>query len=442
MARSSRPRGRPIRPASPPGFSLIELLVAMALGALLLTGLANVARVFDESVREVRDEDDRGLEEALVGITDAVRTAWLVERPSASRLELVDALGRRTAYEKQGARLVVTRPSGATGVVLGNLATVAFDAGTTRRHAEAAPHVRYETLWSVPPPVGTPTSVTVHGGEELAVGFSLPTAAPAALHAVAGVEEQVLDASLDRLVVALSYFDGSPPEFCHLHASGPPHTPSHTSGSSSLAVDLHESRVPGDARPYGVSLASVAVPTPALPAASYQWIDVNTSLGVTPPEIIDPPAGVAWGWWDANPQVVLEVTSAPSLDIPVDLVPMSRTIEPGRGHALVLRVAGVDHVAVEAYPLPSTAGSNVAFRASGSPDFVPLPLVVPFRVEGLRRCTQTTPHYVISRVTVTLALQDGRRVSGSAVVAAQSAVADAWSGPVPGSLPDLLLAGQ
>src|SRR6185436_3678082 len=225
------------------GFTLLELLLAVALGALLLTGLANSARVFDECVREVRDEDDNRLEESLVAITDAVRTAWLVERPSATRLDLTDALGRKTVFRKSGSTLTVTRPSGATGVVIPDLASLSFDVATTRRYAEATPRTRYETWWTSPAPVGAPTMLTLHGGDALALGLNVGTAAPVAVNTVAGVSEQVLDASIDRLVVALTYFDGSRPEFCHLHSTGPPHNPNHTAGSSSLAVDLFESRV-------------------------------------------------------------------------------------------------------------------------------------------------------------------------------------------------------
>jgi hypothetical protein len=259
---------------------------------------------------------------------------------------------------------------------------------------------------------------------------------------VAGVQEQVLDASIDRLVVALSYFDGSSPEFCHLHASGPPHSANHTAGSSSLAVDLFESRVYGDPRPWGSALATASVPTPALPSVTYKWIDSLTLGQVTPPEVIDPPAGIAWGWWAVHPQVVLQISSPPAVDIPVDLVPMGKVLTPGRGYAVVLRVAGVDFVSVEAFTLPSTAGSNVALRANGSTAFTPLALAVPFRVEGMRRCTQTTAHDVVSRVTVTLTRTNGDTVSGSTLVAAQAAAADAWTGPVPGALPLLQLAGQ
>jgi hypothetical protein len=64
------------------------------------------------------------------------------------------------------------------------------------------------------------------------------------------------------------------------------------------------------------------------------------------------------------------------------------------------------------------------------------------RLEGVRRWSQTTAHDAVSRATTTIVLQDGTRVSGSAGVLAQTAVADAWSGPVPGSTPALSLAGQ
>jgi len=441
---SSRPHRRDQRPFTSRvrGFTLVELLVAMALGALLLTGLANSARVFEECVEAVREQDDHTLEEGLVGITDAVRTAWLVERPSATRLDVTDAFGRKTIFRKAGSTLTVTRPSGATGVVLRGVASVAFDAVTTRRYVEAPPRVRYETWWSSPAPAGAPTTLTLRSGDQLALGFDLATAAPAAVNTVAEIQEQVLDASLDRLVVALSYFDGSSLEFCHLHASGPPHDSNHTAGSSSLSVALHESRVPGDPRPYGASLASVAMATPALPAATYQWIDSLTMGLVTPPEVIDPPSGIAWGWWNAHSEVVLEVSAPPAVDVPVDLVPMDQSVAAGRGLALVLSVVGVDFVTIEAYPLASATGSNVALKSGGAGGFTPLALAVPFRVEGFRRCTQTTAHDVVSRVTATITLQSGESVTGSALVAAQSAAGDPWTGPVPGALPVLQLAGQ
>jgi hypothetical protein len=139
---------------------------------------------------------------------------------------------------------------------------------------------------------------------------------------------------------------------------------------------------------------------------------------------------------------VLQVSSPPAVDIPVDLVPMSEVLQPGRGYAVVLRVAGVDFVTVEAFALHSAAGSNVALRADGATTFTPLALAVPFRVEGMRRCTQTTPHDVVSRVTVTITRTSGDTVTGSMVVAAQAAAADAWTGPVPGVLPSLQLSGQ
>jgi hypothetical protein len=167
-----------------------------------------------------------------------------------------------------------------------------------------------------------------------------------------------------------------------------------------------------------------------------------TATPVTPPEIIDPPAGVAWGWWLDNPQVELVVDESPAIDVPVDLVPLGATLRPGRGYALVLRVSGVDFVNVEAFPLASTADSNVAFRAAGAGAFVTQPLAVPLRLEGVRRWTQTAAHEMVGRVTTTIVMQDGTRVSGTASVLAQTAVADAWSGPVPGAPPALALAGQ
>jgi prepilin-type N-terminal cleavage/methylation domain-containing protein len=434
--------GAPLPAVGPRGFSLVELLLATVIGSLLLIGLANSARLFGEQVSHVQDAADARLEQALVSVTDAVSAGWRVQRPSATRLEVTDALGRTTVYEQQGSDLVVTRPSGASGALLAGVASVDFATRQTRRYVEAAPRVGYAAFWTRDPPAGPPTTLTIHGGEAVAIGFSIPADAPPSVDTLADVEEEFLDATLDRLVLALSFFDGSSKEFCHLHASGPPHDSNHATGTASLAVDVYESRAPGDARPWGPVLGTADVPTPALPPATYTWLNMATSTPVTPPEVIDPPAGVAWGWWDDNPQVELVVDEAPAIDVPVDLVPLGATIRPGRGYALVLRVSGVDYVNIEAYPLASTADSNVAFRASGPGAFVTQPLAVPLRLEGVRRWTQTGAHEMVSRVTTTIVMQDGTRVSGTASVLAQTAVADAWSGPVPGAPPALALAGQ
>jgi prepilin-type N-terminal cleavage/methylation domain-containing protein len=424
------------------GFSLIELLLATVLGSMLLIALANSARIFGEQVTHVQDAADARLEQALVAVTDSVSAAWTVERSSATRLLVADALGRTTILEQQGSTLRVTRPSGASGVLLDNVASVSFDAQSTRRYVEAPPLVGYAAFWSQPPPAGTPTTLTIRAGESVAIGFSIPADAPPTVDTLAEVAEQCLDVTFDRMVIALSFFDGSPKEFCHLHAPGPPHSSNHSSGSTSLAVDVYEARAPGDARPWGSALGTVGVPTVALPAATYKWLNMATLTDVTPPEVINPPAGVAWGWWADNAQVQLVVDEAPAIDVPVDLVPLGTTIQPGRAYTLVLRVSGVDYVNIEAYPLGSTAGSNVATRTTPTGAFTTQPLAIPLRLEGVRRWSQTTAHDAVSRVTTTIVLQDGTRVSGSAGVLAQTAVADAWSGPVPGSTPALSLAGQ
>jgi prepilin-type N-terminal cleavage/methylation domain-containing protein len=424
------------------GFSLVELLVASVIGSLLMIALAQAARLFGEQVSHVRDAADTRCEEALAAVTDALSAAWLVEQSAPTRLVLTDALGRSMTLEQQGTTLVLSRPAGVAGVLLDGVASVDFDVETTRRFADAPALSGYAAFWDTPPTAGAPTTLTLRAGESVAIGFHVPADAPPSVDTLPEVAEQCLDVTLDRMVFALTFFDGSPKEFCHLHAPGPPHDSNHSAGSTSLAVTLHEARAPGDARPFGVALGSVGIPTPALPLVGYEWVNFATATAVTPPEVTDPPAGVAWGWWADNPQVHLVVDETPALDIPFDLVPLGTTLLPGRGYTLVLSVSGVDYVNLEAYPLASAAGSNVATRTTPTGAFTTQPLAIPVRLEGVRRWSQTAAHDVVRRVTTTIVMQDGSTVSGSTSVLSQSAVADAWSGPVPGRPANPVLAGQ
>lgn len=436
--------GRPglsARRASSPGFSLIELMVAMAMASLLVIGLANAAHVFSQTVREVRDEDDHRLEEALIGVTDAVRSAWLVERPTPSRLELTDALGRLTVFRQRGTELMVMRPNGARGPLLEDVASVEFLVESTPRYVEAPPASEHRTLWAGAA-AAAPVPLTLRSGESLALGFSLPLDAPPALSTVPGVDEQVVSATLERLVVALGAFASNGKEFCHLHAAGPPHDSNHPAGATRLALALHEARVPGDPRPYGLPLATLTIPTTALPQSPYDWVDLATGIGITPPEVINPPAGVAWGWWALHPTVALAVRAAPAVEVPIDLMPLAATLKPGRAYALVLRVVGSDSVTLSAQPLASAVGSSVALRTAAATSFLPQALSIPFRLEGLQTCTQTVAHELVSRVTAQIRLVSGESLSASASVAAQAAVSDPWTGPVPDAIPSLRLASQ
>ncbi len=137
------PRARRVA-AARSGWSLIELLVATALGVVLMTAVAQSARMFATNVTETRNVGDTTIEEAIVTLTDDVRQAWTVARPGSSQLTLTDPYGSVTTYFLDKGCLKVRRPSGIDGSILDGVMVE-------------------ERVWieNVGPSVGSPGSPTV-----------------------------------------------------------------------------------------------------------------------------------------------------------------------------------------------------------------------------------------------------------------------------------------
>jgi hypothetical protein len=423
------------------GFTLVEMVVATALAATILVSLGAATRLFSEQAEAVREREDHELDLAVTEITGAARQAWAVQMNSATDVSVADPLGNVTRYYMDAKQLKVRRPSGVVGVLASDLTSATFTVDTKQRLRDATPTSDYGTIWSSSVPAGTPDTIEIHDGQALAIGFHAPVAAPDAFNGVPGVTEEMIRATLGRLLMPVSFLDGSPMEFCHLHAPGPPHNPSHPSDTGLLTLTLYEAVVPGDARPHGAPLASTTLPTTALPAATWTWWDYHLDNPVVAPEVIDPPTGVAWGWWTDHPQVQLAV-SAPMIEAPMDLSGLASVIKPGRGYTLLIEVDGYDYVSVRAIPLGAAEGSGVALRSSPGGAFTPQPMRVMASLEGTRLYTQTQARDVVSRITVNLATDAGNSMTGSAVVDGQIAAPDPWLGSVPGEAAGLVTPGS
>jgi prepilin-type N-terminal cleavage/methylation domain-containing protein len=416
------------------GFTMVELLIAASIGASLLLGLAAVAHLFSAQLTEVRDETDLALDEALVTLTRDVRHAWAVEE-EAGGLTIVDPYGSETDYYLQDGALVVDRPTGATGPLLAGVEAFDLSLTTTPRYREKAPWQGVHTCWSSPASTAPAGWIQLMGGDAVAIGFTLPVNAAASFDEVDGVDEQLQSTTLTRLLLPVGWLDAANKQFCHLHAS-PPHSPNHPSGQATVALELYEARMPGDARPLGPLLAATRILAGTLPPATYVWWDTVTNTQSSPPN------GVAWGWWtwfEDNFQVELKA-SAPTTTASIDLTAMHATLEPGRAYTLVLRLTGADQLLLQTRALSTSKLSGVA-KLSGS-SFVPQAYSITSSLEGNDTITQTEAHDVVTGVAITLTLQDGRTVSGSANVLGQLAVDEPWLGAVAGELPALQLEGS
>lgn len=430
-----------LRPQCPPcpgsvrshGFTLLELLLAATLSAVLMTAASAGLSMFSAATSIARAETDTRLDETATHMLGAVRDAWWADVPGANELVVSDPFGALTSFEFDDGALSVTRPSGATGVLLDGVAQVTFEAQGQQRFRDDAPVTVAGSWFTAGEPLGTPVELSLEAGDGLALGFSMTHGAPDSVDTVDGVAEQRLSASMDQLTIAVSFLDGDQHIFCHLHAS-PPHNPTHPGYlGGKLFVDLHEARAPDDALPYGPSLGRLEVPAAALPPTPFVWWDTIKNK-----EANHVPNGTAWGWWGLHPEVELVLTPTTAFTT-IDLSGFGQIVEPGRAYALVLTVEGWDNINVRVVPTLSADFSGVAV-ASGGGSFVPAALAVGRSLAGAQTCTQTAEQELTRTVAVTIVMDDGRQLKSSAAVSGQVAVPEPWHGVVPGETPVAWLA--
>ncbi|HTE05619.1 MAG TPA: prepilin-type N-terminal cleavage/methylation domain-containing protein, partial [Planctomycetota bacterium] len=146
---------------APRGFTLVEVMVAATLGALLLTATASMAGMFGSQLKELDGTQDASLEETLTSLSDEVRYAWWAQVPDSASLTLSDPQGRATRYQFRAGNLLVVRPDGQQGFLLQGLQGGSFSAETVTRYREGSTRVRGGTFWSRTLPVGTTPGATV-----------------------------------------------------------------------------------------------------------------------------------------------------------------------------------------------------------------------------------------------------------------------------------------
>jgi prepilin-type N-terminal cleavage/methylation domain-containing protein len=392
------------RARRPAGFTLVELLIAAALGALLLLATAAGTGLFGAQLGQLEQDADDELHRALAGITDDVRYAWWAQVPSSRQLILADPDGDETIYEFSGDQLLVTRPGGEHGVLLDGLLSASFSAESVTRYREDDPQQRNGAFWSETAPVaGTPQATVLDAGQRLALGFTIDSGDALGLSQVPEVEGQLLQATLVSLSLPVA-------SIAPVAAGG------------TLQVSLYRARSPHDARPEGAALASTTVVLGALPVAT-SWVQNKTTR-----LRMAAPGGAAWGWWKVFGALELKV-SAPAATVTLDVTSLSAQLQPGRALTLVLQPSG-SGVAVTSYVAASSVKSGVALDTGAG--YAAAALDVPRSLSGQVTQTRTAATPVVRRLLVTLVDADGNELTGSATVLGQGLADDAWLGVIPG----------
>src|SRR5262249_30577523 len=246
-------------------------------------------------------------EEAMSLMTDMARYGWTVDKPSASQLDVVDALGETTSFKLVDDALKITRPSGLTGDLLKGVASLSISPDYMRRLRDGTPTDANNTWWQV---AGTSTApLQLESGLPVGLGFVLHSAVADSYDKVAGVPEVTEFASLDKLTISLAYVGSIPSDpnpsvsggnpggkkviICHVPPGNPATPPTLSVSVNALdahlahgdllgecqppadsqpfpqvTVQLFEARAPDDARPVGSPLGSMTLTGQALPMAN------------------------------------------------------------------------------------------------------------------------------------------------------------------------------
>jgi len=378
-----RNRVRTVRAAS--GFTLLELLAALVLGALLVTAGASAAASFSQTVARLQTESVDTYDSVLARMTRDVRYAWWVETPAADRLQVSDEQGRLTEYSRVGDSLLVRRPSGHQGALVSGLSSVGFDPQRLLRLRERRGHSVTRTIWSLAP---TPT---ISGGMNLAshetISFFVMGHSDGGPSAVDGVRDQVLEIEPTSFSLPIA----------------------RAGATGTLDVKIVPAFGPGYAypRPGGTALASFSVDMAGLPAA----------VVLVPPVL---------GNWAGG--VYAHPGRMTSLAIPAGV-----KLQPGVAYAVTLMPrAGVLVVGADANlggPRLDIMTRTAAGAWHGSPG------AVSYVLTGTAFVTNTEGASVVGQVRMRLQTTSGIERVGSAGVLSQVLAENPWLGVLPGEEP-------
>jgi len=415
-------------------FTLVEVLVATTLGAMLLIAVASTSVTLSLSVSQLEADTTNSIDKALARITRDVRYAWWIEVPSPNRLRIADNHGRTTEYFGVGNSLLVRLPDGTEGAVVTGLDGVRFVAEVMDRLRESGGSFSSGTIFQASVPPTATDAIEIKPGSAFALAFTTPSVGGPG--GVDGVNEVVVSARPNRLDLRLAQggFVGS------------------------LEVSVYPARAPGDARPRpgAVALGTLTVPLSALPAGtllagsglggggssggggSGGGGSGTGSFGLGGSGAVGRGAGTG-GSGDSgsvtSPTYVSETYSTPSITVPLDLGGIVPDLQPGTAYTLMLSVSGAGSISLLAANQSLTGPQDgFAYSPTGGAPWSALPFVAPFSLHGERGLTTTTQSSVARQVRISLDPSDGAAQLASAGVYSQVLAEDPWLGVVPGEL--------
>jgi len=364
--------------ASRAGFTLVEVLLAATMGALLLAAAASSSGSFAETVAHLKADNTDKYESALARIDRDVRYAWAVDVPNRDQLLVTGPDGLLTQYQHVGTDLIVTRPDGSSGALMTGLSTFGFNADTQQRLRSGATTTVSGVMGSLAAPGGSSAALLqFSGGNSLALSFMGSSNAGA--RSVAGTNDRISQWRVTSIELPLAAVGTGTVNFAIYPSSGPGR---------------------GDPRSGASALASWSLDLAALPAAAF------TSRG---------------GHVTYTPPATLTAAAVPPL-----------VLEPGVAYSLVVNFVGAGNLNLSLYG--STSRKDEVSR-SGAGAWSALAGAIPFIVHSDATCTTTTATSVTTQVRTTLQSGAGDSYVGSACVYSQVLAPDPWLGVVPGEVP-------
>ncbi len=380
----------PVRPlelamaaTSAKGFTLVEMLVAATLGALLLAAAASTAGSFTQSMAQLQTDAADSYENVVARIDRDVRYAWWADVTDSHRLRIVGSDNLVTEYYMVGNSLLVTRPDGSSGSVITGLDALNFEEQAVQRLRSGSLTTVASTLASKAAPTGVvPGGYAMPSGQTLAISFV--GASDAGARSVAGVSDQYTGWQPTTLDMTLARFGTGTLTFRLYYAYGPNRAEPRP-GSAPIAT--------WTASLLGMPLGVILVPSPPAPRPVY-----------------------------AMPGSIL------ALNFPA----LARPLEPGVAYTLTLDVSAGSTLIIGHHP--GAARTDQMFK-TGAGAWQGLPATIAFTVRGNGTCTTTQASNMTSQVRTSMQSSSGGTYVGSACVYSQVMADDPWLGVVAGEVP-------
>lgn len=411
-------RGRGARRAD--GFTLIEVLLAAGLGALLLIAMAGTTTVFAGAKEILDGSGPDSIDGALARISRDVRYAWWVDVPASDRLVTVDGRGAMTEYRLSGSDLRVMLPTGESGALVSDVASLRFEAATLRRLREGAVRQSSATILDVARARSADKVVELMSGSTFGVGFTLPESAGSGR--VAGVTERLVYAEPDTLRMGLASGSG----FVGL-----------------LTFEIYPSAAVGDARPKlgAAALATQTIELKILPTVALDLTKLDVDGGMVEMCVggrtrlialaLVPTTLAAGGTLGECGEPFLGAFRPAATETNLALTFSGVKLQPGVGYTLLMSTSGIGAISI-LNAVARTKDWSVVTRPVGASSFSQSDYDVPLTFSGRLTSTTTDERQVAGEITTTLVTAGGETRSCTAANLGQMLASDPWMGVVPG----------